>query len=857
MRITRLALGTAAALATIAALTLAGHPGAGVARTGSARPAPAAGPAPVAWQVSRRPFGLRFVSDGRAVTAEAGGAIAGPGGRLAYQVGGAPDTDAGAVDHRLTDLVSQHAVPGGTAYRVATDEPGRTATVTVTRTRAGVRVAVTLTPETGVTAVFEALHAPATEQYLGASSAAYVDLRGHIRGWSPGKEGDEAGEYCQNQEQAPAPFYLASDGYGLAVDTTHIGRFAFPGAVPVADGPTCAKTPKPPAGAVNPYPCPVAAGAQADRVQVCVLDDHLTYDVFYGSPATVTSDYFAQTGLPALPPPSELALMKWRDVNADQAQVLADVAEFKDLRIPIGTIWIDNPWERQPPGVTARSNSTSCRGSLTFDPTFFPDPQQMIDTIHAEGVRFGLWVGPLGETSAAGASCAGTGSEVWAQNGWLIPGTDYIDFTNPAARAYYIAQLTKLFKLGVNMTKEDRGEEYRLQDATLAGGSGASRYLEYSKLYQSAVSQALRAANGDDFETLVRAGAPGTAAITHGMWGSDAYESFAGLRAELRYGISEPLGGGDPVWGSDTGGIDPEPPATATNSPTPALFDRWAQFSAISPVFEVGGAGLNATPWEYPAATVDDFRASVILHYELFPYLYGLAQQSARTGVPILRPLGFQYPADGRAFATDQELMVGPDLLAAPVTADRAEADGEAGRATPVAVYLPHGRWVDVFTGRVLTGGRTVTESVGLDRFPLFMRAGSAIGFNARTPAVWSHGWGVDDLTRPGLTGWMYAPGSGGAGQAISASPGTMTAETAGRTVTLTLHGAPARDQILLLTRRVPRRVLVDGRAVRRASSVGALRARSDGWVRAAGVPGGVLIKLSGARNARVVVTLR
>ena len=73
-------------------------------------------------------------------------------------------------------------------------------------------------PSTGVTAVFEALSARRSEHYLGGSSAAYVDLRGHIRGWSPGKEGAEADEYCQSFERSAAPFYVpARGGYSARV----------------------------------------------------------------------------------------------------------------------------------------------------------------------------------------------------------------------------------------------------------------------------------------------------------------------------------------------------------------------------------------------------------------------------------------------------------------------------------------------------------------------------------------------------------------------------------------------------------------------------------------------------------------
>jgi alpha-glucosidase (family GH31 glycosyl hydrolase) len=821
--------------------------------------ADAAQPAATTWSVSAAPFALTFRHGHRVIAQEAPGNIDGPGGRLVYQAGGSADSQAGATWHRVTDLMSTRRIAGGDEYTVATDEPGRTATVRVVRTRSGARVQWQLTSSdraaAPVTVVLDALSARSTEHYLSGSSAAYVELRGHIRGWSPGKEGHEAGAYCQNQEQTASPFYLSSGGYGVNVETSHIGRFAFPGATPIADDPSC-DTPGVPKGDPVPYACPLSPTAYADRVQICLKDSSLDYDVFAGSPAQVTTDYYRTVGLPSLPPPSEFGLIKWRDVNADQQQVLADVAQFRQLGIPLSTIFIDNPWEQQPPGNLVRANGSACNGTLSFDPTFFPDPSAMIDTIHRQGVKFGLWVSPISSTPSAskgGGSCAGL-NNVWADNGWLIPGTNYIDFTIPAARAYYIDKLTRLFRLGVDMTKEDRGEEYRLETATLHGGSGASLYLKYPDLYESAVSAALRAVNGNDFETLVRAGVPGTAQHTHGMWGSDTTQTFAGLRAELRYGITESLTGHF-AWGSDTGGIDPLKPADATNSPTPTLFTRWAQFSAVSPVFEVGGAGLNATPWAYPADTVARFRDAVRLHYELFPYLYGLARQAAATGVPIMRSVGFQYPDDQAAWAQDQEFMVGPDLLAAPVTGDNAEADGAAGRSTPVPVYLPRGRWIDLYAGTVVDGGRTITRPTSLDEFPLYLRAGSSIGFNARTPDVWADGWGPNDLSHPGLSGWMYAPGSSRAAAGDGTSAGAFTAATAHGVVSLHLNRATPRTQVLVLTHARPKRVIVDGRVLPAAAAPANLRAAHEGWTMSDGPFGGVVLKLTpkhGQSSARI-----
>jgi alpha-glucosidase (family GH31 glycosyl hydrolase) len=64
----------------------------------------------------------------------------------------------------------------------------------------------------------------------------------------------------------------------------------------------------------------------------------------------------------------------------------------------------------------------------------------------------------------------------------------------------------------------------------------------------------------------------------------------------------------------------------------------------------------------------------VVLHCELFPYLYELAGRASRTGLPIVRPLGFAQPADDRSWSADLEFLLGDDLLVAPVRAESGKA---------------------------------------------------------------------------------------------------------------------------------------------------------------------------------------
>ena len=519
--------------------------------------------------------------------------------------------------------------------------------------------------------------------------------------------------------------------------------------------------------------------------------------------------------------------------------------------IPLGTEWIDNPWETSTklPGE-GQNSRYACNGTLTFDPVQFPDPRRWSPTC-----------GPAGCTSASGSRrtsgrrpTTGPARSPTTRKARSSrpagPTRCKIDLTNPAARAHFQAKLERLFSLGITMVKGDRGEEFELEHATFAGGTGTQLMNTNPVRYAQATVEVLRKLYGDQYTTLWRGGYTGQPSIVNGVWGGDPRATYEGLRLSVRRGLNSWLSG-HPVWGTDTGGFNGGGPG----APSPALLTRWAQFSAVSPVFEVGGAGRNATPWRYDDATVERFRKNVLLHYALFPYLYGLAKRSARTGEPIVRPLAFDYPADEQAWSADQHMLVGPDLLAVPVTADRNESDAAAGQPTPVDVYLPAGQWTDLYTGEVLAGGRTIVRNSTLDDFPLYLRAGGAIGFNQRIDGVWQQPWGLNDLDRRDRAGWLYAPG---AGPTAAANPygGRLFATASGRRVLLHLSGAPAETQVMVATPGTPSRVVVDGVPVAGSPS-GDLRAAPVGWTVRQGPFGGVLIKLRPRHGtSHVVVTM-
>jgi len=131
--------------------------------------------------------------------------------------------------------------------------------------------------------------------------------------------------------------------------------------------------------------------------------------------------------------------------------------------------------------------------------------------------------------------------------------------------------------------------------------------------------------------------------------------------------------------------------------------------------------GSVNSPWLHADATAS-IRSAIGLRLHLMPYLYTLMREASVRHTPVLRPTFFHFGDDAKCWADSDEMMVGEDLLVAPVF--------EAG-ARQRTVYLPHGAhgagWFEYWTQTFFEGGQTVTVDAPLDRLPLFVRAGALL----------------------------------------------------------------------------------------------------------------------------------
>ena len=759
-----------------------------------------ASPAGVSWTVAANPFRIDFRTAQGPLVSQATAPPAGPGSRMAY-------TLASGATHTLTRLLSQRPIPRGTEYTVATDEKRRTATVDVTQTARGAHVSWSLHPRTGVAVVYEALKTRAqAEHFVGAGIDHFgVDLAGQIVQL-------KVAYSCSRS--IVTPFYASSAGYGTYFETSAVGHIEFRG---THDGMACLDSNK------QHSLCPLVSAP--DRVEVCFKTDGLAYDVFAGTPEQVLADYRLTAGHASAPPPAQLGTIKWRDRVTGSAQLLSDATELRRLGIPLQTILLDNPWE-----------TNGCNGPLTFDRTRFPDPAGLIHSLHARGLDFMVWV----STHLSLASgCAGlSGYPAAAIVPTRPPLYNLVDLTSATGRAIFESKIEALVRLGVDGFKGDRGDEDDLEGLAFAHGPGTLVNNAYPALVAQDVLAGARAAGARAPLTMFRAATDRTVAAGANVWAGDQRPDWTGLRDAI-WSLASLGASGFPVAGSDIGGYGT---LTGQQILTTNVFARWAQLGAISPIFEVGGADRAATFWQLGPQAVSAFRDAALLHYALAPYLYGLERASARTGSPVLAPLGLLWPGDERAWSASLELMVGHDLLAAPITDPGGVVD----------VYLPQGSWTDLYDGTPAGGGQALHLFRPLSRFPLYLRSGAAIPFDVRAP-VWPRAWPLDALAMPGRGGWLYAPG-GDAETATAAGHGSLTASAHGGVVTVTLTGAPRESEVLLASR-TARVLTIDGRPARGLAWASAARS-PDGWL-AAGKPfTGVLVKLT-TRGGRATFSFR
>ena len=440
------------------------------------------------------------------------------------------------------------------------------------------------------------------------------------------------------------------------------------------------------------------------------------YTVFVGTPDEIIAAYRELTGPCPLMPDWALGYIHCRERFHSSQEILATANRFRQEQLPVSMLVQDWQWWGKY-GWNA----------MRFDEEHYPDPKLLTDSLHRMGLRLMLSVwSKIDKQSEVGREMESAG--------YYIPGTDWIDFFNPAAAAAYWKNFNeRLVPLGIDAWWQDATEPENddLAGRRVNGGRWAGELVRnvYPLLVNKTVYEGLVAA-GREPMILTRSGFPGIQRYGSALWSGDVGNDWETLRRQIVAGLGVQAAG-VPWWTYDAGGFF-RPGNQYTDAAYIERMLRWIETSVFLPLMRVHGYMSNTEPWNYGSEALQIIASCLRERERLRPYIEQCAERIANEGYTLMRPLVFDFADDPEALRQSCEYMFGPSLLVSPVT--------EAG-VTEWPTYLPRckGGWDDYYTGQHYEGGQIVTTAVDKSRIPVFIRHSTQKAFKKTlglTPAL-------------------------------------------------------------------------------------------------------------------------
>ena len=163
------------------------------------------------------------------------------------------------------------------------------------------------------------------------------------------------------------------------------------------------------------------------------------------------------------------------------------------------------------------------------------------------------------------------------------------------------------------------------------------------------------------------------------------------------------------------------------------IYLRWLQLGVFSPINRLHSSNsdfMGKEPWKKSYAVNKISEDFLRLRHKLIPYMYSANYRTHKYGEPICMPMYYKYDVN-EAYSAKNQYIFGGQLMVCPITAP---TDKKLNLAY-VDVWLPEGRWTDIFNGRIYEGGRTVKMYRDLDSIPVLAPAGAIVPMykNGRT----------------------------------------------------------------------------------------------------------------------------
>lgn len=477
------------------------------------------------------------------------------------------------------------------------------------------------------------------------------------------------------------PFYVTSKHYGVYVD--HSDNVSFE-----------------------------VASEKVENVGFSVPGEEIRYHVIYGDTMKdVMVNYTDITGKPALPPAWSFGLWLTTSftTNYDEQTTSSFIQGMEDRDIPLSVFHFDCFWMKE---------FHWC--DFEWDDRVFPDVQGMLKRYKERGLKICVWINPY---IAQGTAFFREGME----QGYLLkradgkgvkqidnwqPGMGLVDFTNPAAVAWYTGKLKTLLDMGVDCFKTDFGERIPVDVTYYDGSDPRGMHNYYTQLYNKCVFELLEQEKGEGEAVLFARSATVGGQQFPVHWGGDCSATYQSMAESLRGGLSFTLSGFS-FWSHDIGGFE----LTATAD----VYKRWLQFGLLSTHSRLHGSKSYRVPWLFDEEAVDVCRMFTKLKARLMPYMYRTAVISHETGIPTMRAMIMEFDNDPAVRYLDMQYMLGDSILVAPVFSE----DGS------VEYYLPEGTWTHLLSGEEKAGGAWNTDTYDYFSLPVYVRENTLLAMGA------------------------------------------------------------------------------------------------------------------------------
>jgi len=472
-----------------------------------------------------------------------------------------------------------------------------------------------------------------------------------------------------------------------------------------------------------------------DTLAISAPGGPIDYYVIAGpSIREVVRRYTDLTGKAPLPPQWALGYQQSRYSYMSAAEVRQIAGRLRADRIPTDVIWLDIDYQDRNRPFTVNTQT-------------FPDLKGLASELGSQGIK----LVPIVDLHVAAAPNEGyapydsgiagshfvhnSDGSVYVGKVWPGPSV-FPDFTSARTRDWWAGNFKPLIDAGAagfwndmnepavfNETKTmplDTVHRIESDDFRTRKASHAEIHNVYGTENTRATYDAMRTLRPNERAfVMTRASYAGGQryAVT---WTGDNSSTWDHLRLMVHQLVNLGLSG-FAYAGADVGGF--------TGGPSPELMTRWFEIAAFTPIFRDHSAKdtPRAEPWVDGPAQLAIRRRFVEERYRLMPYLYALADQNARTGDPLMRPVFYDYPEAASA-ACDQSMTftLGPSLLIAPPPKMESPETYD--------VCLPKGGWYDYWTGGRVASNK-LSETPKLDQLPVFVRAGTIL---PRQPLVQS-----------------------------------------------------------------------------------------------------------------------